>query len=74
MVTAMTNAELSRALQEVKVLRGFIPICISCKNICDDKGFWQQFESYIQKRSEALFSHGVCPDCYQILSDKYLSG
>ena len=68
------NAELSQALQEVKVLRGFIPICMSCKKIRDDKGFWQQLESYIQKRSEALFSHGVCPDCYQKLSDKYLSG
>lgn len=60
-----TNAELSQALQEVKVLRGFIPICMSCKKIRDDKGFWQQLESYIQKHSEALFSHGVCPDCYQ---------
>lgn len=67
-----TNAELSQALQEVKVLRGFIPICMSCKKIRDDKGFWQQLESYIQKHSEALFSHGVCPDCYQKLSDKYL--
>ena len=69
-----TNAELSHALQEVKVLRGFIPICMSCKKIRDDTGFWQQLESYIQKHSEALFSHGVCPDCYQKLSDKYLSG
>lgn len=70
----MKNAELSKALQEIKVLRGFIPICMSCKKIRDDKGSWQQLESYIQKRSEALFSHGVCPDCYQKLSDKYLSG
>ena len=65
------NAELSQALQEVKVLRGFIPICMSCKKIRDDKGFWQQLESYIQKRSEALFSHGVCPDCYRKLSEQY---
>ena len=66
-----TNAELSQALQEVKVLRGFIPICMSCKKIRDDTGFWQQLESYIQKHSEALFSHGVCPDCYQKLSEQY---
>ena len=65
------NAELSQALQEVKVLRGFIPICMSCKKIRDDKGFWQQLESYIQKHSEALFSHGVCPDCYQKLAVEY---
>ena len=65
------NAELRQALQEVKVLRGFIPICMSCKKIRDDKGFWQQIESYIQKRSEALFSHGVCPDCYKKLAVEY---
>jgi len=69
-----TNAELSQALQEVKVLRGLIPICMSCKKIRDDKGSWQQLESYIQKRSEAFFSHGVCPDCYKNLSDQYLGG
>jgi DNA-binding response OmpR family regulator len=68
------NAELRQALQEVKVLRGFIPICMSCKKIRDDKGFWQQLESYIQQRSEALFSHGVCPDCYQKLSEQYFAG
>lgn len=67
-----SNAELRQALQEVKVLRGFIPICMSCKKIRDDKGFWQQLESYIQKHSEVLFSHGVCPDCYQKLSEKYV--
>ena len=68
------NAELHQALQEVKVLRGFIPICMSCKKIRDDKGFWQQLESYIQQHSEALFSHGVCPDCYQKLSKQYFAG
>ena len=66
------NAELRQALQEVKVLRGFIPICMSCKKIRDDGGYWQQIESYIQKHSEALFSHGVCPGCYQKLSAEYL--
>lgn len=66
-----TNAELRQALQEVKVLRGFIPICMSCKKIRDDGGYWQQIESYIQKHSEALFSHGVCPDCYRKLSTEY---
>lgn len=66
------NKELEHALQEVKVLRGFIPICMSCKKIRDDSGYWQQIESYIQKHSEALFSHGVCPDCYEKLSAQYL--
>jgi len=65
------NKELERALQEIKVLRGFIPICSWCKKIRDDGGYWQQIESYIQKHSEALFSHGVCPDCYQKLAEEH---
>lgn len=65
------NAELQQALLEVKVLRGFIPICMSCKKIRDDKGYWQQLESYIQEHSEAQFSHGVCPTCYQEYVEKY---
>ncbi|HZC67947.1 MAG TPA: response regulator [Nitrospirales bacterium] len=60
---AEKNRDLEQALKEVKVLRGFIPICASCKKIRDDKGYWQQIETYIQERSEALFSHGICKDC-----------
>ena len=55
--------DLKSALAEVKTLRGFIPICASCKKIRDDSGYWQQIEQYIQDRSDALFSHGICPDC-----------
>ncbi|MBI4971676.1 MAG: response regulator [Candidatus Omnitrophica bacterium] len=57
------NKELEKALNEVKVLRGFIPICAACKKIRDDKGFWQQVECYISKHSSAQFTHGICPDC-----------
>ena len=64
---AEKNRELEQTLQEVKVLRGFIPICASCKKIRDDKGYWQQLETYIQERSEALFSHGICKDCMKKL-------
>jgi len=49
--------------REVKILKGFLPICASCKKIRDDKGYWSQIESYIQDHSEAEFSHGICPDC-----------
>jgi len=42
---------------------GLLPICSSCKKICDDKGYWNQLEGYIQKHSEAEFSHGICPEC-----------
>lgn len=55
--------DLEKALLEVKTLKGFIPICASCKNIRDDKGYWNRLESYIQEHSDAEFSHGICPDC-----------
>jgi PAS domain S-box-containing protein len=48
---------------EVKKLRGFLPICAYCKKIRNDKNYWEQIESYISQHSEALFSHGICPDC-----------
>ncbi|MDK9707438.1 MAG: FIST C-terminal domain-containing protein [Desulforhopalus sp.] len=59
--------ELQEALNEIKTLRGFIPICANCKNIRDDKGYWQKIEKYIQDNTEAQFSHGVCPDCMEKL-------
>lgn len=54
---------LQKALTEVKTLRGFIPICASCKKIRDDQGYWRQLELYLREHSEAEFSHGLCPDC-----------
>lgn len=54
---------LEKALREIKVLRGIIPICASCKKIRNDEGFWQQVETYVTQHSDALFSHGICPDC-----------
>jgi len=59
--------ELQNALDDVKTLQGIIPICSHCKNIRDDKGYWNRLESYIQKHSDALFSHGICPDCVEKL-------
>jgi len=59
--------ELHKALEEVKTLSGFLPICASCKNIRDDKGYWNQIEAYISDHSEAVFSHGICPECCQKL-------
>lgn len=57
--------ELKRALDEVKTLQGFIPICASCKKIRDDKGYWNQIEQYIQSHSHVTFSHGICPECLE---------
>lgn len=61
-------AELMDALNNVKTLRGLIPICAWCKKIRDDKGYWQQLEAYLKEHSEAELSHGICPDCANLLS------
>lgn len=55
--------KLQTALDEIKTLRGIIPICSYCKQVRDDKGLWKQLEVYIRSHSEADFSHGICPDC-----------
>jgi len=55
--------ELEAARAKVKILQGLLPVCASCKKIRDDKGVWQPFEAYIAAKSEAQFTHGVCPDC-----------
>jgi DNA-binding response OmpR family regulator len=57
--------ELERALRQVKTLHGLLPICAYCKRIREGEDYWQQVESYIQHHSDASFSHGVCPDCYE---------
>jgi hypothetical protein len=55
--------ELKETISQVKTLKGLLPICSACKNIRDDKGYWNQIELYIKDHSEAEFSHGICPDC-----------
>lgn len=55
--------ELREALEKVKTLSGLLPICAHCKNIRDDKGYWNQVEAYLTAHSELRFSHGICPDC-----------
>jgi tetratricopeptide (TPR) repeat protein len=58
-----------RLLQQVKTLRGLLPICAWCKKIRDDEGGWTQFESYLTKRSDASFTHCICPACARNVSD-----
>lgn len=57
------NRELMSALDEIKTLEGIVPICSFCKQIRDDKGYWNQVESYVAQHTEAEFSHGICPKC-----------
>ncbi len=63
--------QLQAALEKVKVLSGLVSICASCKRIFNEKGGWQQMESYIQAHSEMTFTHGICPDCMQKLYPEY---
>lgn len=56
-------ADLQHAVENVKILSGFLPICSYCKNIRDDKGLWSQIENYIKDHSEMDFTHSICPEC-----------
>ncbi len=60
-------AKLQDALNNVKKLSGLLPICSSCKKIRNDDGYWKQIEGYIAEHSEAVFTHGICPDCMKKL-------
>ncbi len=57
------NGDLKKALAEVRTLKGFLPICCSCKKIRDDKGYWSEVEVYVSEKTDATFSHGYCPQC-----------
>ena len=59
----LLHAGLQKALEDVKLLRGLLPICMWCKKIRDDQGYWNAIEHYIGQHSEAEFSHAICPDC-----------
>ena len=63
--------QLEQALVNVKQLEGIIPICMHCKKIRDDEESWHQLERYISQHSEAHFSHGICPECFEIEITKY---
>jgi len=56
-------AKLEKALEEIKVLRGILPLCSFCKKIRDTKGAWEQVDDYIHHHSEADISHTICPEC-----------
>jgi phosphoserine phosphatase RsbU/P len=63
--------ELHQALDQVKTLRGIVPICASCKKIRNDAGYWQQVEVYVRDHTEAEFSHDICPECMKKLYPEY---
>jgi len=62
---ALRVRELEEAMARVKTLQGLLPICSYCKRVRNDGDYWQQVEGYISDHSDARFSHGICPDCYE---------
>lgn len=64
--------ELRQAFDQIKTLRGIVPICASCKQIRDDRGYWNQVEVYVRDHTEAQFSHGICPTCLKKLFPDYV--
>ena len=66
------SVRVEEAVAHIKVLRGLLPICSSCKKIRDDRGYWSQMETYIHEHSQAEFSHSICPDCMNKLYPDYL--
>jgi hypothetical protein len=70
-VLAAKIEELRQALDQIKTLRGIVPICASCKKIRDDQGYWSQVEVYVRDHTEARFSHGICPECMKKLYPEF---
>ena len=66
------NAELKEAINEIRRLKGIIPICSYCHSIRDDEGAWSRLEKYLSEHSDAMFSHGICPKCMGKISGEFL--
>ncbi len=62
---AETILELTEALENIKTLKGLLPICAHCKKIRDDDGYWNKIEKYIENNTYASFTHGLCPECIE---------
>jgi PAS domain S-box-containing protein len=66
--------DLQAAVAEVTELQKILPICMYCKNIRDDENYWQTVEAYISRHTNARFSHGICPVCYETILETQLGG
>jgi CheY-like chemotaxis protein len=62
--------ELESALAQVNQLQGLLPICSYCKKIRDEQNYWQRVDSYLTEHTDVVFSHGICPDCYERVSSE----
>jgi PAS domain S-box-containing protein len=63
--------ELTDALKQVRTLSGLLPICASCKRIRDDRGYWQLLETYISSHTDAVLTHGICPECLKKFKEEH---
>jgi hypothetical protein len=57
------SAQLREALDQVKELRGLLPMCVGCKKIRNDQGYWEHVDLYIRSHTHAEFTHSICPEC-----------
>jgi hypothetical protein len=64
------NQELEEALEEVRTLRGMLPICSHCRRICNEQGAWEPLDAYVRSHSQADFTHGICPECLKPLMER----
>jgi DNA-binding response OmpR family regulator len=64
-------AMLKETIANVKQLKGLLPMCSYCKKIRNDADYWQQLETYISDHSDAEFSHGVCPTCFERVVNEF---
>lgn len=64
-------SQLETALSQVKRLEGLLPICSYCKKIRDEHDYWQLVDNYLTEHTDVLFSHGICPDCYERVSEEF---
>jgi hypothetical protein len=60
--------KLQESLKDIRTLQGLLPMCVRCKKIRNDKGYWDEVEEYLEKHSDASFSHGICPACLKEVS------
>ncbi len=66
--------ELEEALAQINTLQGLLPICSYCKKIRDDRNYWHRVETYIEKRSDAQFTHSICPECFDKVVSQQITG
>jgi len=67
---AAQAASLADALGNVKVLSGLLPICAWCHKVRQDDGYWERIEAYLSARTDASFTHGICPHCMETLEKR----